>query len=183
MALIGYCRVSTTEQTTALQEDALNAVGVERIFTDQISGSSKTRPGLDEALKFLRTGDVLVVWRLDRLSRSLSHLIETVNLLSDRGVGIRSLTENIDSTSISGRFCLHLFASLGEFEKALIRERVNAGLQAARARGRVGGRPKVVCGPKHLAITAMKEQGLSVNDICQSLGISRATYFRYQKKE
>src|SRR3954470_19191286 len=140
--LIGYARVSTTDQTLALQQDALTAAGCDQLFTDTASGSLTDRPGLTEALSHLRTGDTLVVWRLDRLGRSLPHLIETVSALSARGVGFRSLQEQIDTTTSGGKLVFHVFGALAEFERDVIRERTNAGLQAARARGVPFGRPR-----------------------------------------
>ena len=178
MANIGYMRVSTTDQTTDLQEDALDAIGCEKIFRDEISGSTTVRPGLDACLVHLRKGDVLVVWRLDRLGRSLNHLIELVEQLKSRDIGIRSLTESIDTQTPGGQLIFHVFGAIAEFERSIIRERVRAGLNAARARGRVGGRPRVVTDSKATAIAAMRKQGLSTSEICASLGVSRATYFR-----
>src|SRR5512146_3189384 len=140
--LVGYARVSTADQTPALQRDALSAAGCGRLFTDTASGAKAERPGLDEALEFLRPGDTLVVWRLDRLGRSLRHLIETVSLLEQRGIGFRSLQESIDTTTSGGKLVFHVFGALAEFERDLIRERTSAGLLAARARGRKGGRPR-----------------------------------------
>ena len=148
MALIGYARVSTAEQDTALQTDALRNAGCERVFEDTASGAKADRPGLADALAYLRDGDVLVVWRLDRLGRSLPHLIETVGKLEARGVGFRSLTENIDTTTPGGRLIFHVFGALGQFERDLIRERTKAGLTAAAARGRKGGRKPVVTADK-----------------------------------
>src|SRR3954452_14890909 len=139
--LIGYARVSTLDQTLALQQDALTAAGCEHIYTDTVSGSVTDRPGLTNALSHLRPGDTLVVWRLDRLGRSLSHLIETVRQLQERGIGFRSLQEQIDTTTSGGKLIFHVFGALAEFERDLIRERTHAGLQAARARGRLFGRP------------------------------------------
>jgi len=180
MALIGYARVSTTDQTTDLQEDALVAAGCERIFGDEISGSVTARPGLDQALDYVRAGDTLVVWKLDRLGRSLQHLIETVTALHARSVGFRSVTENIDTSTNGGKLVFHIFGALAEFERGLIRERVNSGLAAARKRGRVGGRPTVVTDSKATAIKGLVAQGLTSHEICQSLGISRATFFRHK---
>jgi len=178
--LIGYARVSTLDQTLALQQDALTAAGCEDIYTDTVSGSVTERPGLTNALSHLRSGDTLVVWRLDRLGRSLSHLIETVRQLQERGIGFRSLREQIDTTTSGGKLIFHVFGALAEFERDLIRERTHAGLQAARARGRLFGRPKVltVHQVKQLR-TLAKDQPNTVGEICQSLGISRATYYRY----
>lgn len=135
---IGYARVSTLDQTLALQRDALAKAECNRVFTDTMSGTSSERPGLAEALDYVRAGDVLVVWKLDRLGRSLKYLIETINQLNERGIGFRSLTEQIDTTTPGGKLIFHLFGSLAEFERDLIRERTQAGLAAARARGRQG---------------------------------------------
>ena len=139
---VGYARVSTQDQTLDLQKDALKKIGCTKIFTDTASGAQAERKGLEEALEFLREGDTLVVWRLDRLGRSLKHLIETITNLNKRKIGFQSLTESIDTTTSNGRLIFNIFASLAEFERDLIRERTKAGLAAARARGRVGGRPK-----------------------------------------
>src|SRR5947209_10319726 len=141
--LIGYARVSTADQTLNLQKDALEKIGCSKIFTDIISGSTTERKGLDEALEYVREGDTLVVWRLDRLGRTLKHLIETITDLNKRNIGFKSITENIDTTTSTGKLIFHIFGSLAEFERDLIRERTKAGLHAARARGRRGGRPKV----------------------------------------
>lgn len=151
MALIGYARVSTAEQDTALQADALRKAGCERIFEDTASGAATERPGLTDALAWLREGDVLVVWRLDRLGRSLPHLIETVGALEARGVGFRSLTEAIDTTTSGGRLIFHVFGALGQFERDLIRERTKAGLTASRPQGwaQAGGhRRQAAAGPQ-----------------------------------
>src|SRR5215211_7817032 len=140
--LIGYARVSTHDQTLHMQRDALEKAGCEQIFTDQVSGTKTERKGLTEALSHLRSGDILVVWRLDRLGRSLRHLIETVTELQERGIGFKSLQESIDTTTSGGKLVFHIFGALAEFEREIIRERTQAGLQAARSRGRSGGRPK-----------------------------------------
>ena len=137
--LIGYVRVSTGEQNTDLQEDALKKAECDKIFKDTASGAKTDRPGLEEALAFLVEGDTLVVWKLDRLGRSLKHLIEVVNELYDRGIYFKSLQENIDTNSSGGKLIFHIFGALAEFERDIIRERTRAGLEAARARGRVGG--------------------------------------------
>jgi DNA invertase Pin-like site-specific DNA recombinase len=142
--LIGYARVSTEDQTLNLQRDALQKAGCEHIFTDHISGTKATRPGLTDALSHLRTDDTLIVWRLDRLGRSLRHLIDTVTDLQERDIGFKSLTENIDTTTSGGKLIFHIFGALAEFERDIIRERTQAGLTAARARGRTGGRPKAL---------------------------------------
>jgi DNA invertase Pin-like site-specific DNA recombinase len=144
--LIGYARVSTHDQTLNLQQDALQKAGCNKIFTDTASGTKAERKGLDEALAYVRPGDTLVVWRLDRLGRSLPHLITTMTGLEERGIGFKSLTENIDTTTSGGKLIFHIFGALAEFERNLIRERTTAGLMAARARGRTGGRPKVLTG-------------------------------------
>ena len=181
--LIGYARVSTDDQTLDLQKDALEKAGCSRIFTDIISGAKAERLGLSEALGFMRAGDTLVVWRLDRLGRSLRQLIETVTDLEKRGIGFRSLTEAIDTTSPGGKLVFHIFGALAEFERDLIRERTQAGLTAARARGRHGGRPKAKAfrDPKKLALARKlyAEQQTPVATICQMLGVSRATFYRY----
>ena len=181
MALIGYARVSTDSQTTALQIDALKAAGCEKIFQDEMSGAKTSRPGLDQALEYLREGDTLVCWRLDRIGRSLQHLIEISQTLEKRGIGLKSLSESIDTSSPGGRLVFHIFGSLAEFERSLIRERVSAGLIAARKRGRVGGRPTVVTGSKKRSIEALEKQGVTTSEICSSLGISRSTYFRSKR--
>ena len=150
--IIGYARVSTFEQTLDLQQDALAAAGCERFFTDTISGGKSDRPGLTEAIDYVRPGDVLVVWRLDRLGSSLKNLIEVMTKLNERGIGFRSLTEQIDTTTPGGKLIFHIFGSLAEFERDLIRERTQAGLAAARARGRKGGRPKKLGTPGKIAM-------------------------------
>src|SRR5438094_241342 len=149
---IGYARVSTQDQTLDLQKDALAKAGCERIFTDTASGASTERKGLDEAVRFSRDGqDTLVVWRLDRLGHSLPHLIETVTALESRGIGFKSLTESIDTTTSGGKLIFHIFGALAEFEREIIRERTRAGLEAARSRGRNGG-PKHKLTPKQVEI-------------------------------
>jgi DNA invertase Pin-like site-specific DNA recombinase len=140
--LIGYARVSTADQTLALQRDALTTAGCERLFTDTASGAKAERVGLAEAIGYAREGDVLVVWRLDRLGRSLKHLIETITALAERKVGFKSITENIDTTTPAGRMMMQMVGAFAEFERAMIRERTSAGLAAARAEGRIGGRRK-----------------------------------------
>lgn len=181
--LIGYARVSTFEQTLDLQQDALKKVECAQIFTDTISGSVADRPGLHDALLYLRAGDTLVVWRLDRLGRSLKHLIEVVTQLHERGIGFKSLTENIDTMTSTGKLIFHVFGALAEFERDLIRERTQAGLQAARARGRRGGRPKAqsLNTPQKVALAQAlyDDKSHSITDICQTLHISRATLYRY----
>ena len=182
MSLVGYSRVSTSEQRTDLQTDALKAAGCIRIFEDEMSGAKASRPGLDQALNYLREGDVLAVYKLDRLGRSLQHLLEIVNDLQERGIGFMSLTENIDTTTNGGKLIFSIFGAIAEFERSLIRQRVSAGLEAARKRGRIGGRPTVVSDSKKQAIAAMTAQGVPTSEICKSLGISRATYFRSKRQ-
>lgn len=166
-----------------MQNDALEKAGCEKIFTDIAGGAQAGRPGLAEALGFVREGDSLAVWRLDRLGRSLKQLIETVSLMHQRGIGLRSLTENIDTTSSGGKLIFHVFGALAEFERDLIRERTQAGLRAARARGHVGGRPRslVLNDPKRLAIARAlyEDKNNHIADICKTLGVSRATLYRY----
>lgn len=174
----GYARVSTSDQDEALQLDALTKAGCDRVFTDRASGAVDDRPGLAELLNHARSGDVVVVWRLDRLGRSLRHLIETVRLLEDRGVGFRSLTEAIDTSSPGGKLVFHVFAALAEFERDLIRERTWAGLAAARARGRVGGRPSVWTEEKREQAERMLAEGKSVATVAKVLGVSRASVYR-----
>jgi DNA invertase Pin-like site-specific DNA recombinase len=176
---IGYARVSTHDQTLNLQQDALTKSGCSKIFTDTASGAKTERKGLEEALTFLRPGDTLVVWRLDRLGRSLPHLITTMTGLEERGIGFKSLTENIDTTTSGGKLIFHIFGALAEFERNLIRERTTAGLTAARARGRNGGRPKVLTGRKlSIAQALYNNKENSIAEICQTLKISRATLYR-----
>lgn len=182
--LIGYARVSTHDQNLALQRDALEGAGCEKIFADVASGGTAERNGLNEALAHLRPGDTLIVWRLDRLGRSLKHLIETVTTLRSREVGFRSLTEGIETETSGGRLVFHLFACLAEFERAVIQERTRAGLAAARSRGRRGGRPKIMDARKIAAARAMRtEPSNAAADICRALGISRATLYRSLKNQ
>ena len=178
--LIGYARVSTGDQSLALQMDALETAGCERIFSDQVSEIVNTRPNLNQALNVARPGDILVVWRLDRLSRSLRYLIETVTVLESRGVQLKSLHESIDTASSSGKLIFHLFGTLAEFERNLIKERTLAGLQAARARGRKGGRPPSLDAEKRkLAVKLYNDKNYSVNQVCQVMGISKPTLYKY----
>ena len=178
--VVGYARVSTSDQDVALQLDALRGAGVERIFKDVGSGSLKHRPQLDECLDRLRAGDTLVVWKLDRLARSLGNLIELVLKLDRRGVAVRSLTEPIDTTSAMGRFQLQLLGALAELERGLIQERTRAGLEAARARGRTGGRTPAVTKRTLAAALAMLEQGeLTMSEIAAELGVGRSTLNRH----
>src|SRR5712692_1347963 len=180
--LIGYARVSTQDQTLNLQKDALEKIGCSKIFTDTISGATTERKGLAEAVGYVREGDSLVVWKLDRLGRSLKHLIETITALNNRKIGFKSLTENIDTTTSGGKLIFHIFGALAEFERDIIRERTKAGLEAARARGRVGGRPKALTSKKgQMAQHLYNDKTNSIADICKTLNISRATLYRYVK--
>lgn len=180
---IGYARVSTQDQTLALQQDALKAAGCDHIFTDTLSGALAERPGLTDALAYVRPGDTLVVWRLDRLGRSLKNLIEVVTTLEGRGIGFKSLTESIDTTTSGGKLIFHVFGALAEFERDLIRERTKAGLAAARARGRQGGRPSATAfrDPAKLAVARKlyEEKQTPVGTICSMFKVSRATFYRY----
>ena len=177
--LVGYARISTTDQSAALQLDALEAAGCFRVFSEIASGVKGDRPQLAAALDHLRPGDTLVVWRLDRLGRSLRHLIETISLLDARQVGFRSLTESIDTTTTSGRLLFHIFGSLAEFERDLIRDRTAAGLESARARGRVGGRKPALTGDKlALARSLYAGKEHTATTIATMLGVSRATVYR-----
>ena len=178
--LIGYARVSTVDQNPDLQIDALTKAGCGRVFTDKASGALADRPQLTAALDYLRPGDTLVVWKLDRLGRSLRHLVDTVTALQRREVGFRSLRESLDTTTATGRLIFHLFAALAEFERDLIRERTQAGLSAARARGRLGGRKSVMTPEKAAAARQMYEaQKLPVSEIARVIGVSRATLYRH----
>jgi DNA invertase Pin-like site-specific DNA recombinase len=180
---VGYARVSTGEQTLDLQLDALKGAGCERWFTETASGAKADRPGLAEALAYVRPGDTLVVWRLDRLGRSLQHLIQTLIALDTRGIGFKSLTESIDTTTPGGKLVFHIFGALAEFERDLIRERTTAGLAAARARGRTGGHPRVKAfeNPKNLELarTLYANKTTPIADICRQFGVSRPTLYRY----
>src|SRR5689334_8877620 len=181
--LIGYARVSTTDQTLALQQDALTKAGCERIFTDTASGSQTDRPGLSEALSHLREHDTLVVWKLDRLGRSLKDLIARITQLQNQDIGFKSLTEQIDTTTSGGKLIFHIFGALAEFERDIIQERTQAGLAAARARGKRGGRPRALSPEKiKLAKRLYADTSTSVAEICKMLGISRHTLQRYVKE-
>jgi DNA invertase Pin-like site-specific DNA recombinase len=180
---IGYARISTRDQNADLQRDALSAVGCERIYSDTASGAKAERPELDRMLADVRPGDVVTIWKLDRLGRSLRHLLELAADLSGRGIGLMSLNDPIDTTTAQGRLVFGIFASLAEFERELIRERTQAGLSAARARGRLGGRPAGLSSNAETtamaAETLYREQNLSIKDICQNLHIARTTLYRY----
>lgn len=184
--LLGYARVSTPDQDLEAQLHPLKAAGCQKIFTDTASGARTERPGLDACLEALESGDTLVVWRLDRLGRSMPHLVGVVTGLKKRGVGFKSLSDGaMDTTTPSGELIFHIFAALAQFERELIRERTRAGLEAARARGRQGGRKPISAShPKvRMAKTMHQDRSLSINEICSSLGISRATFYRYLKLE
>ncbi|MGI0036451.1 MAG: recombinase family protein [Nitrososphaera sp.] len=182
--LIGYARVSTSDQTLNLQKDALEKIGCSKTFTDTASGAKAKRIGLEEVLDYVREGDTLVVWRLDRLGRSLKHLIETIAELNNRKIWFKSIQENIDTTTSGGKLVFHIFGALAEFERDIIRERTQTGLQSARARGRKGGRPKSLTGKK---VTHLQElynnKSNSISEICKTLNISRATLYRYIKQQ
>jgi DNA invertase Pin-like site-specific DNA recombinase len=177
--LIGYARVSTLEQNLDLQIDALEKAGCEKIFTDKMSGA-KARPGLDEALAFLRPGDVLVVWKLDRLGRRTVKLIQLIEELKERGIGFKSLSNAIDTTTPEGMFIYRISSSFAELERDLARERTMAGLNAARARGRLGGRPRKLKGKQaELAAAMLKDPNNSIDEVCEAFpNVSRRTLYR-----
>jgi DNA invertase Pin-like site-specific DNA recombinase len=177
--LIGYARVSTGEQNLNLQVDALKQAGCGEVYTDEMSGTKSERPGLEKALAYARAGDTLVVWRLDRLGRSLKDLVKKVEDLQKRGVGFRSLHESIDTTSSVGKFQFHVFSALAEFERDLIRDRTMAGLRAARERGRRGGRRRSLT-PEQISMAArlIKSREVPVNEICSILKVSKPTLSR-----
>lgn len=178
--LIGYARVSTDDQNLDLQRDALTQAGCLKLYEDKESGAKAERPGLLLALEVLREGDTLVVWRLDRLGRSLKDLIGLVDKLEQRGVGLKSVQENLDTSSSGGKLVFHLFGALAEFERNLTRERTQAGLSAARARGRTGGRPKALdANKRQLAIRLYRERQHSIHELCRMMGISKPTLYSY----
>lgn len=182
---IGYARVSTKDQNLDLQIEALEKVGCEKIYQEKISGATKNRPELDKMMEQFRKGDELYVWRLDRLGRSLKNIIDLVLSLSDKGIIIKGLVDGVDTSTINGRLFLNLMASLAEYERELIRERTNAGLQSARARGRLGGRPKGYTAEtisKLLLLRSIyKDPTLRPEDIYKPFGLTRATFYRYAK--
>jgi len=181
---IGYVRVSTLDQHDELQMDALKKAGCERIFSDKVSGAKADRPGLQQALEFARSGDALVVWKLDRMGRSIIDLISLTNSMQERGIEFISLTETIDTSTANGKLFFNLMASFAEYERNLIRERTIAGLSAARARGRTGGRPrKLKNGKVALARSLHADKNNSIEDICETLHISRPTLYRYLREE
>ena len=180
---IGYARVSTEDQNLDLQNDALKEANCDQIYEEKMSGKIKDRPALDEALNFMRKGDTLVVWKLDRLGRSLKHLIEIINNLMDNGMYFMSLQEKIDTTSTSGKLIFHIFAALAEFEREIISERTKAGLKAARARGRFGGRPKKLNEEQTKMVKKMwKDHTIPIDEICRTFDISRPTLYNYLKE-
>lgn len=177
---LGYARVSTTDQSPQLQVDALNGAGCERLFTEHASGAQRDRPELAAALEFARAGDMLVVWKLDRLARSLSQLLSTSELLERKGVGLVSLTEKIDTSTPGGRLVFQVLGALAEFERSLLRERTQAGLASARAAGRKGGRPSALPPEKRqMAEALLRSPNLTVLDIAATLGISDSTLYRH----
>lgn len=180
---IGYARVSTPDQNLDLQQDALKQAGCEKIIVDQITGSVAKRPGLDKVKELMRQGDTLVVWRLDRLGRSLRDLIDWVQYLDAQKVALHSLHENIDTQTPTGKLTFHLFGALAEFERNLIQERTQAGLAAARARGRVGGRPmRLDTEKRQLAIDLYAEKKMPVDKLCEMLGITKPTLYSYVRQ-
>ena len=181
---IGYARVSTHEQNLDLQKDALKKTGCKKIFVDKVGGVAAARPGIDEILSYLREGDTLVVWRLDRLGRSLKHLIDLVGKLKERKIGFQSLQETIDTTSSGGKLVFHIFGALAEFERNLIQERTKAGLAAARARGKKGGRPKALNDQqRQLVVRLYNERKNSIKEICEMMKISKPTLYSYLYQE
>jgi len=178
--LVGYARVSTQDQNPALQLDALKAAGCEKLFVEKASGAQRDRPELLAALDYLRAGDSLVVWKLDRLARSLKQLIETVELLESRSIGLRSLTEAIDTTTAGGKLVFHVFGALAEFERSIIRERTKAGLDAARARGKKGGRPPALVAKDLAAAKAMlSDPEITMEEVAKRLKVAPSTLYRH----
>ncbi|WON75135.1 recombinase family protein [Nitrosospira sp. Is2] len=177
---IGYARVSTQEQDLALQLDALTKEGCERIFQEKASGAQRERPELKAALAYMRRGDTLVVWKLDRLARSMKQLIETVESFQNCGIGLKSIHDPIDTSSPSGKLVFHIFAALAEFERGVIRERTTAGLRAARERGRVGGRPPALSAKDLQAAKAMlKDSDITVAAVARRLNVAASTLYRH----
>ena len=176
---IGYARVSTAEQNNDLQIDALQKEGCDRIFEEKASGAQRDRPELKSALEYARAGDTIVVWKLDRLARSLKQLIETVEGLEKRGIGFKSITESIDTSTSGGKLIFHIFASLAEFERNIIRERTSAGLESAKVRGRTGGRPsKLSLEDIEVAKTLLKNPEITAKEVAKRMGVSFATLYR-----
>ena len=180
---IGYARVSTNEQNTDLQIDALKSSGCDKVFEERASGAQRDRPELKAALEYAREGDCIVVWKLDRLARSLKQLIETVEDLEKSGIGFKSITESIDTSTSGGRLIFHIFASLAEFERSIIRERTRAGLDAAKARGKTGGRPSKLSETDiQVAKTLLKNHDITVAEVAKKMGVSFATLYRHIPK-
>jgi DNA invertase Pin-like site-specific DNA recombinase len=178
--LVGYARVSTQDQNPDLQHDALTKAGCERIFTERASGAQRDRPELVAALEYVRAGDSLVVWKLDRLARSMSQLIETVTMLEAREIGLRSLTEAIDTSTVGGKLVFHIFGALAEFERGVIHERTRAGLDAARARGKIGGRPaKLTEADQRAAKAMLADSTITVAEVAKRLKVSTSTLYKY----
>jgi DNA invertase Pin-like site-specific DNA recombinase len=178
--LVGYARVSTQDQNPALQLDALKAAGCEKLFVEKASGAQRDRPELLAALDYLRARDSLVVWKLDRLARSLKQLIETVELLESRSIGLRSLTEAIDTTTAGGKLVFHVFGALAEFERSIIRERTKAGLDAARARGKKGGRPPALVAKDLAAAKAMlSDPDITMEEVAKRLKVAPSTLYQH----
>jgi len=178
--LVGYARVSTRDQNPALQLDALGAAGCDRVFEETASGAQRDRPQLIAALDYMRDGDTLVVWKLDRLARSTKQLIETVEAMQKRGIGFKCLTQDIDTTTAGGRLVFTIFSAIAEFEREIIRERTRAGLDAARARGRKGGRPPALSDKDIAAARAMlSEETITVDEVAQRLNVSVSTLYRH----
>ena len=178
--LVGYARVSTQDQNPELQQDALLQAGCERIFTEKASGAQRDRPELKAALEYMRAGDTLVVWKLDRLARSLKQLIETIEKLENNQIGFRSLTEAVDTTTSSGKLIFHIFAALAEFERSIIRERTMAGLKSARDRGRLGGRPRALSSSDIAAVKALlRDPDITVEQAAKRVGVAASTIYRY----
>ncbi len=181
---IGYSRISTQEQNADLQFDALRQAGCEKFFSDKVSGSKADRPGLAAALEYARTGDSLVVWRLDRLGRNLKHLLEVVEGLEKNGIGFVSLQDGFDTTTNGGKLFFHIFGALAEFERSLIQERTKAGLEAARARGRIGGRKEKLNSAQVATLRAMYEsKAHALGEICRTFNITKPTLYRYLEKK
>jgi DNA invertase Pin-like site-specific DNA recombinase len=180
---IGYARVSTQEQDLSLQLDALKREGCERVYQEKASGGQRERPELQAALSFMRAGDTLVIWKLDRLARSLKQLIETVEDFESRGIGLKSLQDPIDTSSPSGKLIFHIFAALAEFERGVIRDRTNAGLKSARERGRLGGRPPALSPEDLQAARAMlKDSAIPVSTVAKRMGVAASTLYRHIPK-
>ena len=178
--LIGYARVSTQDQNPELQLDALKQAGCEKVFIEKASGAQRDRPELKAALDYMRSGDILVVWKLDRLARSLKQLIETVEALEEQGIGFLSITEAINTTTSGGRLVFHIFGALAEFERSIIRDRTLAGLESARARGRMGGRPSALSeNDLALAKAMLANPDVTVADVAKRLGVAPSTLYRH----